>query len=110
MFEWLKMNMWKDGTEHCTAHEIFYIDSDEIGRGTSYHLINNHVKNEWVIEKWSNNVYLGVIDKGKEETLCLDEFKKWLGGHSITDAYIEWLRNNPKYVKMHPGICGEEFI
>ena len=110
MFEYLKMDMWKNGTEHCTAYGSFAIDDREIWYGTKYCLINDHVKNNWVIEKMNTNTYIGVIAKGKEETLSLGEFKKWLQENGINDAYMEWLRKNPDYVKQYPKICGAAFV
>jgi len=110
MFEYLVLNMWKDGTEHCTAYESFKLDKREISWGASYRLVNDHIKNNWVIEKWNANTFIGIADKGKEETLCLDEFKKWLADKNIPDAYMEWLRANPDYVKRYPHIAGKEFI
>ncbi len=51
-----------------------------------------------------------MVAKGKEETICLEEFKKWLKENNVNDAYMEWLRKNPEYVKRYPKICGKEYV
>lgn len=110
MFEYLTLNMWNDGTEHCTCYGSYGLDNRDIEYGTRYCLTNNHVKNTWKIEKWNTHTYIGVVARGKEETLDLEQFKKWLSKNNVEDAYMDWLRKNPEQVKSHPGICGAEFI
>lgn len=110
MFEYLELNMWPDGTEHCMAYSSFDLDEREIFRGTSYRLENNCVKNNWRIEKWNTDFYVGVVASGKDETLTLSEFKQWLEKNKVPDAYMDWLRKNPDYVKQHPKMCGAEYV
>ncbi len=114
MWEHLEMTMWCDGTEHCSAYASFELDSRGICITKSYALVNNHVKNNWVIEKWDNsymgNNYRGIVAKGTRGTLCLKEFKAWLEKNKVPDAYMEWLRSNPDYVKAYPRSAGVEFL
>lgn len=69
MFEYLSLNMLKDGTEQCIAYGSFALDKRGIYYGTTYRLENNHVKNNYKIEKWNSNNYIGIVATGKEETL-----------------------------------------
>ena len=110
MFEYLTLNMRNGRTEHCTCYGSYGLDSRDIECGTRYCLTNNHVKNTWKIEKWDTHTYIGVIARGKEETLSLGEFKKWLRENNVKDAYMEWLRENQEQIKLHPKILGAEFV
>ena len=111
MFEYLEMsNITKNGIEYCSAYENFNVDRREIWCGTKYVLRNDYNKNCWVIQRTSHIEWIGVVDKGEEETMTLCDFKKWLIDKNIKDGYMEWLRNNPDYMKHYPEICGAKFV
>lgn len=109
-FEYVKLNMWNTGEEVATAYATFDIDNRGIWVGRKYVLTNNHVKNSWEIHLWSENSYIKFIERGKEETLSLGEFKEWLSDRNVPDAYMEYLINHPEYVESNPGMLGAEFV
>jgi hypothetical protein len=110
MFEYLKMLMWEDGTEHCIAYENFALDDREIWYGTSYELDNDHRHNTWSISLNNQNGFVKTVAHGKEETLCLPEFKKWLSEHNINDGYMDFLRANKWYCEKYPEANGVKFV
>lgn len=110
MFDYLEINMWKDGTEHCVAYADFNLDERQIWFGTKYCLCNNHIKNNWEIHLWNTNTFKGVVASGKEDTLSLKQFKDWLLQHEVKDGYMDYLRNHAGYVKSYPKLSGAQFI
>ena len=111
MFDYLKMAMRNDGTEHCTAYAAFCLKFNGVWQGTAYHLTNNYKKECWEIEKHNENYsFCEVVASGRGETLSLSEFKKWLSDNRITDSYMEFLRANEWYYKQYPKAMGVNLI
>lgn len=104
------MNMRSDGTENCTAYAKFALDSRGIWFGESYDLVNNHVKNSYEIQLFNSHGYIKTVLRKKEETLNLNEFKKWLFENGVDDAYMNFLRSNKWYCDKYPKSMGIEFV
>ncbi|MCK9576448.1 MAG: hypothetical protein M0R51_11045 [Clostridia bacterium] len=110
MFEYLEMRIWGDGTEHCVAYNNFALDDREIWYGASYELENDNKHNTWSINLYNQDGFIKKVAQGKEETLCLDEFKKWLSEHKVNDGYMNFLRENKWYCEKYSQANGVKFV
>lgn len=91
MFEYLKMNkINKTGVEHVSATvNLFKLDEDGLGHGTTIVLTNNHAKNTYQIDEnrlmRGSSSFVRIIERGKDETMGVEEFKKWLINNGYSD-------------------------
>ena len=100
MFDYVKMSsVNEDGIEQCFAWGDYTEDIHGMACGVSYVLKNDYKNNSFKIEKIKHIAgYVRdfeVIEKGKEETLTIEEFKNWLVVHKIRDGFSEY-RNMKK--------------
>lgn len=84
MFECLEASkIDEDGIERVWATvDPYRTDELELGYGRQILLENNYAKNTYEIQEFKlirgGNNYAGILEKGKEETKTVDEFKAWL--------------------------------
>lgn len=70
---------------------------NDICTGIKICLENNHKKQCWKIIKYASGQYKKTLAKGKDETLSLNEFVKWLndnGYNNENDNYFACLDKN----------------
>lgn len=103
MFEYLKASkVGKDGIEHvCASVNPFRIDDSGLGYGKTIVLINNYVKNTYEIQEHKLihgcGQFVCSIEKGKEETKTVNEFRKWLLDNEYSDEdFINAMKDNYK--------------
>lgn len=91
MFKYLEMSkINKAGTEHVSATvDPFNLDEDGLGYGKTIVLTNNHSKNTYEIKEnrliHGSSSFLRIIEKGKDETMGVEEFKRWLIDNGYSD-------------------------
>lgn len=84
MFEYLKASeVGKDGIEYISANvNPYWFDADGLGNGKSIVMVNNHIKNIYEIEELNHShgcpQFIRTIEKGKDETKTVGEFKTWI--------------------------------
>lgn len=89
MFEYLKANRIDgNGVKRVWATvDPFYVN--KFGNGKQICLENNYAKDLYEIQEFNlihgSNHYVGVLERGKEETKTVNEFKAWLLGNGYTD-------------------------
>lgn len=103
MFKYLKMSkMNEDGTEHvCAKVGPFALDEDGLGQGKIITLTNNHANNTYEIVEGrlvrGRTHFIRVIEKGKEDTKTVDEFKCWLIRNNYCDKdFLREMENSYK--------------
>lgn len=100
MFKYLKMNrINKAGTEHISATvDPFRLDENGLGYGKTIVLTNNHDKNTYEIVEnrltHGSSCFVRIIEKGKDETMGTEEFKRWLMDNGYSDEdFINAMKN-----------------
>lgn len=80
-----RSNIDGHGQEYMSVCVDCHLNSSEICNGKRIILENNHKNNSFMIYEMQGALYKKELAKGKEETLELVEFQKWLSEH----GYIE---------------------
>jgi hypothetical protein len=100
MFKYLKMNkINKNGVERVSACvNPFRLDKNGLGYGKKITLTNNYVKNTYEIKECKLvhgcSYFVRTIEKGKEDTKTVHEFKKWLIDNNYSDKdFINAMEN-----------------
>ena len=81
----IRSNLDGHGQEHMSICVDCHLSSSGICNGKRIILENNHKNNSYMIYEMQGSLYKKELAKGKEETLELVEFQKWISEH----RYIE---------------------
>ena len=78
-------NIDRNGRESMSICIKCSLDSRNICNGTSIVLVNDHMHNSWLIYKKITPCGYKELERGKEETLELSEFERWLEKNGYTE-------------------------
>ena len=113
MFEVIDVVNRTDGIEMCTAWVKFDLDNRGLIIGTSITLENDYREEKYRIfsQKWTGGApqTFELIEKGNDDCIPAELFKKWLNDRGYDDAYYKYIVEHPEYAEKYPEAVNQYF-